>query len=53
MGIYLGNVGNIELTRISLEGSKASVINPGDVNTERDRFSFDFDASFLTSGDFV
>lgn len=53
MGIYLGNVGNIELTRISTEGSKTSVINPGDINTERDRFSFDFDSSFLTSGDFV
>jgi hypothetical protein len=53
MGIYLGNVGNIELTRVSLEGSKASVVNPGDVNTERDRFSFDFDSSFLTSGDFL
>jgi len=53
MGIYLGNVGNIELTRVSIEGSKTSVINPGDVNTDRDRFSFDFDSSFLTSGDFV
>lgn len=53
MGIYLGNVGNIELTRQSLEGSKTSVVNPGDVNPDRDRFSFDFDPSFLVSGDFI
>ena len=53
MGIYLGNVGNIELTRKSLEGSKTSVVNRGDVNADRNRFSFDFDPSFLTSGDFV
>lgn len=53
MGIYLGNVGNIELTRKSLEGSVESVVNPSDVNTERDRFSFDFDSSFLISGDLV
>lgn len=53
MGIYLGNVGNIELTRKSLEGSKESVVNPSDVNTSRDRFSFDFDPSYLISGDLV
>jgi hypothetical protein len=53
MGIYLGNVGNIELTRKSLEGSKESIVNPSDVNADRNRFSFDFDPSFLTSGDFV
>lgn len=53
MGIYLGNVGNIELTRKSLEGSKESIVNPSDVNTDRNRFSFDFDPSFLISGDLV
>lgn len=53
MGIYLGNIGNIELTRKSLEGSVESVVNPSDVNIERDRFSFDFDSSFLISGDLV
>lgn len=53
MGIYLGNVGNIELTRKSLDGSKESVVNPSDVNAARDRFSFDFDEGFLISGDFV
>lgn len=53
MGIYLGNVGNIELTRKSLEGSKESVVNPSDVNASRNRFSFDFDPSYLISGDLV
>lgn len=53
MGIYLGNVGNIELTRKSLEGSKYSVVNPSDVNPGRDRFSFDFDSSYLITGDLV
>jgi hypothetical protein len=53
MGIYLGNVGNIEITRKSFEGSKESVVNPSDVNTARDRFSFDFDEGYLISGDLV
>ena len=53
MGIYLGNIGNIELTRKSLEGSKESVVNPSDVNANRDRFSFDFDPSFLITGDLI
>lgn len=51
MGVYLGQIGTIELTRKSLEGSKESVVNPSDVNAERDRFSFDFDEGFLISGD--
>ena len=53
MGVYLGNIGNIELTRKSLEGSKESLVNPSDVNAARDRFSFDFDEGFLISGDLV
>lgn len=53
MGIYLGQIGTIELTRQSLEGDKESVVNPSDVNPERDRFSFDFDEGFLISGDLL
>jgi hypothetical protein len=53
MGIYLGNVGNIELTRKSLEGGKESIVNPSDVNAGRNRFSFDFDEGYLISGDFA
>lgn len=53
MGIYLGNIGNIEIARQSLEGSKESLVNPSDVNASRNRFSFDFDSSFLIIGDFI
>jgi len=53
MGIYLGQVGTIELTRQSLEGSKESIVNPSDVNAGRNRFSFDFDEGFLITGDLV
>jgi hypothetical protein len=53
MGIYLGNVGGIEITRKSLEGDKFSVVNPSDVNAGRDRFSFDFEEGYLITGDLV
>jgi hypothetical protein len=53
MGIYLGNIGSIEITRKSFEGSKESLVNPSDVNATRDRFSFDFDEGYLISGDLV
>ena len=53
MGIYIGDVGSIELTRKSLEGGMASVVNPSDVNASRSRFSFDFDQGYLTNGDFI
>jgi hypothetical protein len=53
MGIYLGQSGNIELTRKSLDGSKESIVNPSDVNVTRKRFSFDFDEGFLITGDLV
>ena len=53
MSVYLGSIGSIELSRRSIEGSLESVINPGDVNTSRDRFSFDFDEGCLASGDFI
>jgi len=53
MGVYLGNVGNIELTRLSLEGGKQSVVNWSDISPSRNRFSFDFDSSYLITGDRV
>lgn len=53
MGIYLGNVGSIEITRKSFEGAKESIVNPSDVNAARDRFSFDFDEGYLITGDLV
>jgi hypothetical protein len=53
MALYLGNVGQIQLVRTSLEGGKESVINPSDVNPNANRFSFDFQANLFTTGDFV
>jgi len=53
MGVYLGNIGNVELTRRSFEGGKASVVNPSDVNYERNRFSFDFAEGTLITGDLI
>ena len=53
MGVYLGNIGNVELTRRSIEDGLESLVNPSDVNASRDRFSFDFDEGCLISGDFV
>ena len=51
MSVYLGGYGLVELRRSSDLASKSSVVNPDDINTTRRRFSFDFDASFLHSGD--
>lgn len=53
MGVYLGNVGNIEIRRQALEGALESIVNPSDVNASRDRFSFDFNEGVLISGDRV
>lgn len=51
MSVYLGTYGLVELRRTSDVTQKSSVVNPGDVNTARRRFSFDFDTGFLTTGD--
>jgi hypothetical protein len=53
MGVYLGTIGNIELTRNVIDGGLQSIINPSDVNVSRKRFSFDFDDGCLISGDFI
>ena len=53
MGIYLGNIGGIEITRKSSGDPKESIVNHSDVNTGRDRFSFDFDEGYLIAGDLV
>lgn len=51
MAVYLGTYGQVELRRMSDDADKTSVVNPGDVNAGRRRFSFDFDTGFLNSGD--
>ena len=53
MGVYLGTIGNIELTRNVIDSGLQSIINPSDVNVSRKRFSFDFDDGCLISGDFI
>jgi hypothetical protein len=53
MAVYLGNVGNIEITRKASENDLESIVNPSDVNAGRNRFSFDFDEGCLISGDLV
>lgn len=51
MTIYLGYTGSVELTRSSIDESFISVVNPSDVNTVRDSFSFDFAEGMLLTGD--
>ena len=53
MAIYLGDSGLIELKRDGLNTSLYSDLDPGDVNVERRRFSFDFDINALITGDRV
>ena len=53
MSIYLGSIGEVELKRLSLEGGKESIVNPSDVNTTKNRFSFDFDEGYLITGDLI
>lgn len=51
MSIYLGENGGIELKRDSLNIPIDATVEPDDVNVERRRFSFDFAAGALISGD--
>ena len=51
MSVYLGTFGDIELRRSSASSIKESLVNPGDVNAAKRRFSFDFDSGYLVSGD--
>ena len=51
MSVYLGTFGDVELRRSSASSIKESLVNPGDVNAAKRRFSFDFDSGYLISGD--
>ena len=51
MAIYLGENGGIELKRDSLNIPIKATVDPDDVNVEKRRFSFDFAAGALISGD--
>jgi hypothetical protein len=52
MTVYLGNAGNIELTRDS-EDTIAGTINIASVDVVKDMFSFDFSFGAFVTGDFV
>ena len=52
MTIYLGNAGNIELTRDSGDVIAGTII-PSNVNTNKGMFSFDFSFGAFVTGDFV
>lgn len=51
MSIYLGDGGFVELQRESLDVRLTSRLDPDDVNADRRRFSFDFEAGVLITGD--
>jgi hypothetical protein len=51
MAVFLGCQGRIELRRTTTQEVYSSVVNPSDVNPDRNRFSFDFDAGMLLTGD--
>ena len=54
MAILLGDAGQIELRRTTqLDEPLESVVDVSDVNPDRNRFSFDFNAGVLISGDRV
>jgi hypothetical protein len=53
MAVYLGTFGRVTLQRKLAGSGKESIVNPSDVNVARKRFSFDFDAGFLITGDQV
>jgi len=50
--VYLGNAGNIELTRDS-DDVIAGTITPANVNVNKGMFSFDFSFGAFVTGDFV
>lgn len=51
MAVYLGAYGKVTLKRKSDQGALESVVNPSDINTNKKRFSFDFDSGYLITGD--
>ena len=51
MAVLLGEIGQIELRRTSLDEPITGTIKPSDVNASRRRFSFDFTLGLLITGD--
>ena len=53
MSVYLGDQGFVELKRDSLNKPLVGTLTPSDVNTTKNRFSFDIGEASLISGDQV
>lgn len=53
MSVYLGDQGFVELRRDSLNDPISGTLEPDDVNTDKNRFSFDYDQNALITGDQV
>ena len=53
MTVILGELGQVELRRTSGSRVYTSVVNASDVNASRNRFSFDFPADMLLTGDLL
>ena len=51
MTVFVGNSGRIRLRRSTPERTFTSVVDPGDVNVTKKRFSFDFPPEMLLTGD--
>ena len=51
MAIYLGDSGFIQIKRKGLNTGLSGTLGPDDVNTSRNRFSFDFDVNAIITGD--
>lgn len=51
MSIYLGYTGSVELDRDSTDAPLETTLDPSDVNVSRRRFSVDFRANTLVTGD--
>jgi len=51
MAVFLGDQGSIDIKRDSLNEPLSSDLDPGDVNVDKRRFSFDFDPAALITGD--
>jgi len=51
MTVFIGVAGCVELRRSTTQEVFTSIVNPSDVNANKDRFSFDFPSGMLITGD--
>tara|TARA_R100001510_G_C7627692_1_gene187217 strand:- start:180 stop:1070 length:891 start_codon:yes stop_codon:yes gene_type:complete len=51
MTVFLGNSGRVRLRRSTPERTLISIVDPGDINVSKKRFSFDFPQEMLITGD--